>query len=79
MCSGMAGDVAGVTEGGMTTYRCVVHHSTGTFVSYAGISFDSASAAMRQWEQAVTVVVERKGDDGWRTIMGVYRDEMPVV
>ena len=65
----------------MTTYRCVVHHSTGTFVSYAGISFDSASDAMRQWEQAATVVVEQDAKDGhgWRTIMGVYRDEMPVV
>ena len=57
----------------MTLYRCVVQHPRGAFVPYAGVSFESASDAMRQWEGVTTVVVERLMGPEWRCVMGVYR------
>ena len=57
----------------MTTYRCLVDHATGQFVAYAGCSFRLASEYMRAHEQAATTRLQRLDDDGWRTIVGVYR------
>ena len=57
----------------MTTYRCLVSHSWGQFVAYAGRSFTLASDIMRLYEETSTTRLQRLDDDGWRTIVGVYR------
>ena len=57
----------------MTIYRCLVTRTHDEFVAYAGRSFQLASEAMRAHEQMVTTQLQRLDDDGWRTIVGVYR------
>ena len=57
----------------MTAYRCLVDHSMGQFVAYAGRSFSLASDTMRVYEQSSTTRLQRLDTDGWRTIVGVYR------
>ena len=57
----------------MTIYRCLVHNAHGEFIPYAGRSFELASEAMRAYEQTATAQLQRLDDDGWRTVIGVYR------
>lgn len=57
----------------MTVYRCLVTNAHGEFVPYAGRSFQLASEAMRMYEQTATTQLQRFDDDGWRTVIGVYR------
>jgi hypothetical protein len=57
----------------MTRYRCVVFQSTGNFIPYSGISFEDASNAMRQYEESLSVEVQRNVGSGWEAIMGVMR------
>ena len=57
----------------MIRYRCVVFQSTGNFIPYSGVSFESASQAMRLYEEVGSVVVERFNNNEWERIMGVWR------